>query len=96
MPDGGLLLDLLGIARAHIRAEVPRGKPYCCVQIEVLGAPRLAETPCHFLPIPFDAKVQLLEEGCPLQSYQMLANYGPYWKKVKLMRKYLPSLYCCN
>ena len=131
LPDGGLLLDLLGIARAHIRAEVPRGKPYCCVQIEVMGGlPQEAIPPdgwlreayrticslrgqpgagldpfpgslwldmlCHFLPIPFDSKVQLLRESCQLRRCQMLASYGPYWKKGKLMRKYLPRLYCCN
>lgn len=36
---------------------------------------------CHFLPIPFDAKVPLLKEGCALRRYQMLANWGPYGKK---------------
>ncbi|MBS2039671.1 LON peptidase substrate-binding domain-containing protein [bacterium] len=131
LPDGGLLLDLLGIARAQIRAELPRGKPYRCVQIEVLTVPYQHASPpegwlfeahqticslreqskagpdpfpgslwfdmvCHFLPIPFDAKVQLLRERCQQRRYQMLASYGPYWKKEKLMRKYLPCLYCCN
>lgn len=131
LPDGGLLLDLLGIARAAIRAQVPRGKPYCCVQIEILGGPSEEYAPptgwlneayqtirnlrgspgpepdpfprglwldmlCHFLPVPFDAKVQLLKETCHQRRCQMLASYGSYWKTGRLMRKYLPRLFCWN
>ena len=36
MPDGGLLMDLLGVARATVQAILPQGSCYHSVQIEVL------------------------------------------------------------
>ena len=131
MPDGGLLITILGIARAHILSEVPRGKPYRFARIELMddagddlmppdgwlkdahaaiGALRAGtgestdpypptiwlDLLCHFLPVPFDAKVQLLAECCNRRRCDMLASYGPYWKRNQLMRKYLPRLFRPN
>ena len=131
MPDGGLLMDLLGIARARVQAEVPRGKPYSCVEVQVLNAPFHEDPPaegwlrqayetirslrgqpsyqldpypaglwldllCHFLPVPFDAKLQLFSEKCQLRRREMLASSGPYWKTNRLMNKYLPRLFHSN
>lgn len=130
MPDGGLLMDMLGIARARVQAITPRGKHFYSVQHEVLhphveaeflpswmrqaqqdisalrGQPASKQDPypaglwldllCHFLPIPFEAKLQLLCEPCDRQRCQMLAKYAAYWKRNRLMRQFLPKLFRCN
>ncbi|ODT63703.1 hypothetical protein ABS71_13995 [bacterium SCN 62-11] len=131
LPHGGLLIQLLGIARARIRAEVPRGKPYRCVQIEVFGGPgQILPIPsgwlseacqairclrgqprpepdpfpeglwldmlCHFLPVPFDAKLKLLEESCDQRRCQLLTDYREYCKSSAWMRNYLPRLVYSN
>ena len=130
MPDGGLLMEMLGIARATVQAIVPRGKHYHCVQLEVLSPNLQLESPqgwlqqarqeisalryhvgqaidpypaglwldllCHFLPIPFEAKLQLMCEKCDQRRCEMLAGYGRYWKTERLMRQYLPKLFRSN
>ncbi len=45
MPSGGLIVELLGIARARILREVSVGRPYNCVQVEVVHVPYLEALP---------------------------------------------------
>lgn len=130
MPDGGMLMDMLGIARARVQAISPRGKHYYSVQHEVLrpnvetdslppwlrqaerdisalrGQPGQEPDPypaglwldllCHFLPIPFEAKLQLLCEPCDLRRCELLAEHKDYWQANRLMHRYLPRLFRSN
>lgn len=131
LPDGGLFLDLLGIALARVMAQVPRGKPYRCVQVEAFGGPGEESAPppgwlqeayqtigslrgrtgldtdpfpdglwvdmlCHFLPLAYAAKMQLLQECCHTRRCQMLAGYESLWRHRGWMAQFLPRLYGRN